>query len=148
MRALQRTVLIVDDDKSVVEVVAEILRDEGYAVACLADGQLGALQAEVARLEPEVVLLDGGGAAGYGQSWNSAAWLRTRGRPIAVIMFTAHQLDLAEAMVGQSERSRCAQFVGFLPKPFDLDAVVDQVAQAMRGLAVDGTTVGLRRPQV
>src|SRR4051812_5646496 len=71
---------------------------------------------EVDRIEPDVVLLDGDGSGGYGQSWSSAAWLRARRPAIPVIMFTAHNADLAEAQLGVTERSQQASFVGFVAK--------------------------------
>jgi CheY-like chemotaxis protein len=133
-------VLIVDDDHSLSRVVAEILGDEGYAVACLANAHPTALQSEVARLEPDVVLLDGSGPTSDGESWDSAAWLRTRDRPIAAIMVTGHLTDLAEAQLGLSQRSQRAAFVGVLPKPFDLDRLVDLVARAVQESAADNPT--------
>jgi hypothetical protein len=70
--------------------VAEVLREEGFVVTGQAGGcAAAAICDEVARLEPDLVLLDGWDRAGSGQSWNNAAWLLKRGRPIAVIMFTA-----------------------------------------------------------
>ena len=89
------------------------------------------IQQEVARLEPDVVLLDGWDATGYGQSWIDAAWLHARARPIAVIMFTSHTADLQEARLGESERSQAAAFVGVVAKPFDLQEMIDIVARAV-----------------
>ena len=60
------TVMIVDDDRDVASLVTEVLRDEGLDVVELTDMQLPAMHQEVVRLEPDVVLLDGGDAAGYG----------------------------------------------------------------------------------
>jgi DNA-binding NtrC family response regulator len=61
------TVLIVDNDGDVSDLVADVLRDEGFAVSSLALSELG-----VARIEPDAVLLDGS------DSWGSAAWLHAR----------------------------------------------------------------------
>ena len=72
------------------------------------------IQAEVARLEPDVVLLDGGDGGGYGYSWVHAAWMRERSRPIPVIMFTAHTKELAEARLGVNPAQQECCFVGFL----------------------------------
>jgi DNA-binding NtrC family response regulator len=133
---MRGTVLIVDDDEDVSGLVAEVLREEGFAVTGLVDAQATAICDEVARLEPDVVLLDGWDKAGYGQSWTNAAWLHERGRPIAVIMFTAHAQELAEAQLGQSERSQRAAFMGFISKPFDLQVLIDMVGRAADELAV------------
>ena len=123
--------LIVDDDRDISSLVSDVLTEEGFAVSELTESQLGTIQHEVARLEPDVVLLDGWDATGYGQSWIDAAWLHARARPIAVIMFTSHTADLQEAQLGESERSQAAAFVGLVAKPFDLQELIDIVARAV-----------------
>jgi CheY-like chemotaxis protein len=117
---MRGSVLIVDDDQDISQIVAEVLGEEGFQISVLRDSEPAVIHAEIARLEPDVVLLDGGDGREYGYSWLSAAWMRERPRPIPVIMFTAHAMELAEAQLGASERSKSAAFVGFLPKPFDL----------------------------
>src|SRR5688572_20849703 len=99
---MRATVLLVDNNEEIASLVTEVLREEGFNASCLADVQLDAVQHEVERLAPDVVLLDGGGSAGYGPSWSIAAWLHERHAPIPVIMFTAHACDLAEAQLGQT----------------------------------------------
>jgi CheY-like chemotaxis protein len=128
---MRGSVLIVDDDQDVSKIVAEVLSEEGFVISELRDAHPGAIQAEVARLEPDVVLLDGSEGRDYGYSWINAAWMRKRSRPIPVIMFTAHTTELAEAQLGVSERSKSAAFVGFLPKPFDLQVLVETVARVV-----------------
>ena len=128
---MRGSVLIVDDDQDISKIVAEVLSEEGFVISELRDARPGAVQAEVARLEPDVVLLDGGDGRDYGYSWLNAAWMRERTRPIPVIMFTAHARELAEAQLGASERSKSAAFVGFLPKPFDLRILVETVARVV-----------------
>jgi DNA-binding NtrC family response regulator len=129
---MRGSVLIVDCDRQVCGLVAELLTTEGFAVSQLVDRQPVSIEAEVARLEPDVVLLAGADRSGYGPAWKDAAWLHARNRPIAVIMFTAHAWDLAEAQLGESERSQRAAFDGFLAKPFELEALVNTVVDAMQ----------------
>jgi DNA-binding response OmpR family regulator len=128
---MRGSVLIVDDDQDISKIVAEVLSEEGLQISVLCDSQPAAIHAEIARLEPDVVLLDGGGGVGYGDSWVNAAWMRERSRPIPVIMFTAHTGELAEAQLGVSDRSKSAAFLGFLPKPFDLRVLVETVARVV-----------------
>lgn len=52
------SVLCVDDDRDVAEVVQAVLTDEGYKVSCLYELEDEALLRAVGRLEPDVVLLD------------------------------------------------------------------------------------------
>jgi FixJ family two-component response regulator len=84
----------------------------------------------VTRSEPDVILLDGDGG-NYGGSWLEAAWMRERTQPIAVIMFTAHMRDLAEAEMAVSERAKKAAFVGIVAKPFDLQTLIDTVERGV-----------------
>jgi CheY-like chemotaxis protein len=98
-------VLIVDDDRDISGIVAEILSAEGFVVSELGDAHPAIIQAEVTRLEPDVVLLDGGEGSGYGHSWVNAAWMRERTRPIPVIMFYgAYPRDRRSA--NRSERAQ------------------------------------------
>jgi DNA-binding NtrC family response regulator len=128
---MRGSVLIIDHDQEVAGLVAEILTSAGYVVSELCSPEPGRIREEVARLEPEVVLLDSGDQTGYGRAWIDAAWLHERDRPIAVIMFTAHAWDLVEGQFGRSERSRRAAFEGFVAKPFELDELVDTVARVV-----------------
>jgi CheY-like chemotaxis protein len=131
MAAARGSVLIVDDDRAIASLVADVLEEEGFAVVELADTRPAAIHQEVARLEPDVVLLDGGDRAGSGESWAQGAWLHERTRPIAVIMFTSHIRDLQQAQRGESECSQRASFVGVLPKPFDLHDLIVAVRRAV-----------------
>jgi two-component system, NtrC family, nitrogen regulation response regulator NtrX len=142
---MARSVLIVDDDEDVSALVAEVLREEGFAVTAVSDARPASIWKMVDRVEPDVVLLDGGDAAGYGESWDSAARLSERSRPLAVIMFTAHARDLAEAELGETFRSQKAAFVGLIPKPFDLDVLVDVVRHAVEEPSMVRELLGSRR---
>jgi CheY-like chemotaxis protein len=50
-------VLVVDDDQAIREVIAEVLRDEGYEVVCAENG-VQALDALRKNRRPDLVLLD------------------------------------------------------------------------------------------
>jgi CheY-like chemotaxis protein len=125
------SVLCVDDDRDVVAVVEAILEAEGYAVASLYDLSDDALLRTIGQLEPDAVLLDGLARASYGGSWDLAASIGKRSRPVPVVMFTAHRSDAAEAEEGTSERAAHAGFTAILPKPFRLDDLVETVGRAV-----------------
>lgn len=127
---LRATVLCVDDDRDVAEVVKACLTDEGYLVSCLYATDDDAVARAVGRLEPDVVLLDSASRTDYGESWDVAAMLHARGRPVPAVMFTAHQAALVEAQAASSERAHEAAFAAILPKPFDLDELIQAVATA------------------
>ena len=127
------SILCVDDDRDVVEVVQAILEDEGYAVSSLYDlTNDSPLLRTIGRLEPDaLVLLDGFAAASYGDAWDLAAGIRNQPRPVPVVMFTAHAFDIAEAEEATSDRSTRAGFAAILSKPFSLDELVETVARAV-----------------
>lgn len=123
------SVLCVDDDRDVAEVVQAILEDEGYAVSCLYELADDALLRAVGRLEPDVILLDSASAVDYGDSWRLAAAITDRRRSVPLVMFTAHSADVAEASSG-SARAQAAGFAAIVPKPFHLDELITAVATA------------------
>jgi CheY-like chemotaxis protein len=126
-----RSVLVIDNDRDVAEVVRAVLTDEGYAVEVISEISRDAVAAAVGRVEPDVVLLDGESQNdGYGVSWALAAALTHRRRRIPVVMFSAHVRDVREARDGSSARSQEAEFAGIVPKPFELDTLLDVVARA------------------
>ena len=125
-----KTVLCVDDDREVVELIDAILADEGYRVITLLEYDEDLLLREMGRAEPDVVLLDSATAGGYGDSWHTAATIAKRSRPVAVVMFTAHARDLEEAVEATSDRARAARFAAVVPKPFHLDDLLAAIAVA------------------
>ena len=124
------SVLCVDADRDIAEIVEAVLSDEGYVVSCLYLGDDDVLQRTIGQLEPDCVLLDGGSPFDYDQSWREAAALTMRHRRIPVVMFTAHAQAVAEARDGESARSKAADFVEIVNKPFHLDELIAAVANA------------------
>ena len=127
----QGSVLIVDDDRDIADFIQEALAEEGFEVSVLRNCRSDELRAAVDAIEPDCVLLDGGEGSAYGTSWDDAAWLATRPRPVAVIMFTAHGGAIREAQDQISRRSQAARFVSILTKPFELEDLILQVQTAM-----------------
>ncbi|HET6745766.1 MAG TPA: response regulator [Candidatus Limnocylindria bacterium] len=124
------SVLVVDDDHDIAEIVQAVLTDEGYAVSCLYDLEGDAVMRAIGRLEPDCVLLDSVTPGGYEEGWAEAATLALRRRRIPVVMFTAHVLDAHEARTGASPRAKAAEFAAVVGKPFNLDELVAAVATA------------------
>ena len=123
-------VLCVDDDRDIAEIVQAVLTDEGYRVSCLYDLADNALIRTIGQLEPDVVLLDSGDPSDYGPGWATARQIHERGRPIPVVMFSAHQLAIKEARAGDSNRAEAAHFSAIVGKPFHLDELLAAVATA------------------
>jgi CheY-like chemotaxis protein len=121
-------VLVVEKDPVLGDVVEQVLVAAGYVTTVLPTVRLAAVRAAVERLESDCVLLDGGSRIGYDTSWEVAAWLGARPRPVPTVMFTPHTADAAEVESGTTPRSR--HFAGVQPKPFDLDELGATVARA------------------
>ena len=126
-------VLVVDDDQDTAELMQAALTDEGYAVSAIfkADGR--SVREAVARVEPDCVLLDSGAndPSGYGESWQTAAWIAGRERNVPVIMMTGHSIAADEALAAVSKRARAADFAAVIKKPFDLDEFLSTLEQAV-----------------
>ena len=111
----ERPILVVDDDPSILEVVSEILSDEGYDVATASNGA-EALDT-VERSSPSLVLLDMRMPVLDG--WGFARTLKDRQIQLPILVMTAAQ-----------DASRWADEIGaagYLAKPFDLPALLDAV---------------------
>ena len=113
------TVLIVEDDAGVAQMLDDLLSDAGYHVLLAGDGQEGMAQA--VREQPAVVLsdfmmpgMDGGQLIG-----KLRAHPRTRGIPVVLMS------SLPQA------RNRVPDVL-FLQKPFDIDDVLALLARARR----------------
>lgn len=109
------TVLVVDDDTSILDTVSAILTGEGYDVVSAASGQ-EALDA-VARKPPVLILLDMRMPVMDG--WAVARALRVQGITVPIVVMTAAE-----------SAKRWADEVGadgYLAKPFGLDDLLATV---------------------
>lgn len=109
------SVLVVDDDPSILATVAEILDLEGFPVATAANGA-EALEV-VERQSPTIVLLDMRMPVLDG--WGFVRALQERGRTLPVLVMTAAQ-----------DTRRWAEEIGaagYLAKPFDLNDLINAV---------------------
>jgi two-component system, OmpR family, response regulator MprA len=109
------TVLIVEDEPAVREVVVELLQDEGYAVRQASDGLQAIDELEVD--DVDLVLSDVRMPRLDGPSL--ARRLRGRGRAVPVVLMSA--VDVEVDLPG----------VRFLPKPFDCDHLLHVVGSAL-----------------
>lgn len=114
------TVLVVDDDTSILDTVSAILTGEGYDVVSATGGQ-EALDA-VARRRPAVILLDMRMPVMDG--WAVARALRSQGISVPIVVMTAAESAKRWADEVGAE--------GFLAKPFGLDELLT-IVQRFRG---------------
>jgi urea transport system substrate-binding protein len=114
------TVLVVDDDTSILDTVAAILSNEGYDVVSAASGQ-EALDA-VAQKQPLLILLDM--RMPIMDGWAVSRALRAQGSSVPIVVMTAAE-----------SAKRWADEVGadgYLAKPFGLDDLL-AIVERFRG---------------
>lgn len=114
------TVLVVDDDTSILDTVSAILTGEGYDVVSATSGE-EALDA-VARRPPTVILLDMRMPVMDG--WAVARALRSQGISVPIVVMTAAESAKRWADEVGAE--------GYLAKPFGLDELLT-IVQRFRG---------------
>jgi DNA-binding response OmpR family regulator len=109
---MQRTVLVVDDDRQLCELLTDLLTEAGYTVQCANDGE--AAWAELQRDPPDVVLSDikmprlGG--------IDLASRLISGGYTTPIILMSAGYDDWAGVSAS------------FIRKPFDFDHLLATIA--------------------
>ncbi len=113
----QNTVLVVDDDTSILDTVSAILSGEGYDVVSAATGQEAL--AAVARKQPLLILLDMRMPVMDG--WAVARSLREQGITVPIVVMTAAESAKRWADEVGAE--------GYLAKPFGLDELLSTVAR-------------------
>jgi DNA-binding response OmpR family regulator len=118
--AADGAILVVDDDEAILDIVADVLRIEGYPVETAIDGVV-ALEA-VERDRPALVLLDMRMPRLDG--WGFARTLRERGIALPILVMTA-----ARDAAGWAEEIGAQ---GYLAKPFDIDELLDAVRGSAR----------------
>ncbi len=116
-------ILIIDDDEIMVEIVSEVLADEGHEVRSAADGQQG-LDA-VAFRAPDLIVLDMNMPVLDG--YEVANRLRTQpaDRRIPILALTG---DSTPAAIQAIRDAGCDALV---TKPFDVDTLIDSVRQVL-----------------
>lgn len=110
------TVLVVDDEHYIVDLLADLLEEEGYRVDRAYDG-VDALEA-IARSAPDVVVADVMMPRLDGLSF--VGRLRERGDPIPVVLMSA-------AVTPRNPG------VTFVAKPFDIDHMLSVIADILQG---------------
>ena len=115
------TLLVVDDEFAIVDVLETILSDEGYRVLTACNGKQGLVR--LAEEKPDVVLLDFmmpilGGAGMLREMVAVPAYRR-----IPVIMMSS----LGEDVIAK----KCEGYAAFLHKPVRLAAVLSIVARVL-----------------
>jgi two-component system, OmpR family, alkaline phosphatase synthesis response regulator PhoP len=111
------TVLVVDDESSIVEVLTTLLEDEGYHVVTARNGEEGL--ACLATSQPEVVLCDVMMPVLDGRELCKRMQANPRYRSIPIVLMSA--VSAAAKLAG-------CNYAMLLAKPFDLEEVIKAVA--------------------
>jgi DNA-binding response OmpR family regulator len=113
---LATNILIIEDDPAITEILGDLLRSEGYAVASATDGLAGlaALQAAT----PDLLLLDVMMPLLDGPSMLRRAAAEGIALPPVLLMTAGRPPDIDDLPIG-----------AFVPKPFDVDQVLGEVAR-------------------
>lgn len=119
-----KTILVVEDEVAIAQVVRLLLEEEGYAVTLAANGHDG--WAQLAAQRPDLVISDLmmpglTGSELYDRIQSDPA---LAGVPV-LIMSAAGDPDLGKR----------GNYAGFLPKPFDLQTLLRLVRQAIGAAA-------------
>src|SRR3954454_10220292 len=134
--ALPRTIVVVEDEASIAEAVANRLRSEGFSVTIAADGPAGV--ARCRELQPDLVVLD---LMLPGLDGLEVCRRIQRQRPVPVLMLTARD-DETDLVVGLAVGAD-----DYLTKPFSMRELVARVGallrRAERSSAVETDTVHL-----
>ena len=115
---MNRQIVIIEDDRDILDMIQLILADEGYDVIGFA-GLQGV--EKIIEHQPSVILLDNRLGDGYGNTFCATLKSNPGTKHIPVILVSASG-DLA------SIAKKC-NADGYLPKPFDLDDLIKIVKQ-------------------
>ncbi len=118
------TILVIDDEPAIVDILRAILEEEGYNVITAANGRQGLdLMADV---RPDVVICDIMMPVMDGRALCRAIEKDPLLQGVPIVLMSAVQ-DLI--------RKTDCTYAAYIQKPFDLDTVVNTVALVLQGEA-------------
>ena len=128
----KKTVLIVEDEKSIVDIVRFNLEKEGYAVLAAYDGEAGLTKAREAN--PDLILLDVMLPKMIG--FDVCKALRAEGSSVPVIILTARE--------GESDKVEGLEIGAddYITKPFSMRELMARVKANIRRTAMQQTVPG------
>ena len=115
-------VLVVDDDPDILDAICDILEAEGYRVSRARHGVEALEQVDGER--PDVILLDLMMPVMDGVAFAQALRLRPAVSDVPIVVISAD---------GNPQRAASVGATGYLAKPFDIEALLSQVAGITRG---------------
>jgi CheY-like chemotaxis protein len=119
----KKKILVVDDEPNIVDLLALVLRGEGYEVHTANNG-VEALKS-IPQVKPDLVILDVNMPQLDG--WNVLSTIRSTEstRTLPVLMCTNRDL------ISDVERAEVLGATGYIPKPFEIERVVRKIHQVI-----------------
>ena len=117
-----QTILVVDDDKDILEVLQYILEDSGYEVDTLSDGHF--LFDKIKEHAPDLILLDImlGNMDGRELCKNVKTKQETHDIPVIMISASHNVADTLHQQGGPDD---------FIAKPFDINVLLDRIERQL-----------------
>ena len=134
-RSTKATILVVDDEESILETLTGILEDEGYQVITASSGESAVIK--FSETSPDIVLLDVWmpGMDGI----ETLKRLREKNKDICVIIISGHSnIDTAVHAIKLGAYD-------FLEKPLSLDKVLILISRALEKQRLENENIALRR---
>jgi two-component system alkaline phosphatase synthesis response regulator PhoP len=117
-----KTILIVEDERVIAEILSAVLEDEGYRVVIANNGKQGLDR--LAEGRPDLVLCDIMMPGLDGREVARAMSANSRYRTIPLILMSAAHMPV---------NRHDYPYTDFLRKPFDMDELIETVAKALNG---------------
>lgn len=131
------SILIVDDERDIRELIGDILRDEGYAVRLA--GNSDACMAEINAEPPALMILDIWLKDSRMDGIDILKTVRRSNPDVPVVIISGHgNIEIAVAAIKQGAYD-------FIEKPFNIDQLMVVVARAMETSRLRRENSGLRR---
>lgn len=133
---MSQLVMVIDDDLFIRDLVSALLTDEGWPARAYGSAAAALHDITKGGVVPDLVLLDMRMPGMDGPQFSSA--LRASGADIPIVVMTAAR----EARQWAEEIGA----VGYLPKPFDIDWLIDAVAGVLGTPEQGGSDAGSADP--
>ena len=118
---MKRTILTIDDSRTMREMLKVTLASQGFTVVQAEDGQHGIEVLEGMEIEPDVIITDINMPRKDGFQFIEAVRANASRRAIPILVLTT------ESDAEKKQRARLAGATGWIVKPFDPTQLVDAI---------------------
>lgn len=118
---MSKKILVIDDEKDILEAVKIILESQGYEVVTNSTFNSAS---EVADIKPDLLLLDFLLVGKNGKEVCDALKQNDSTKSLPIIVLSAHPLSKLKTFIQPSD------VVGYIQKPFEMDVLISSVSAA------------------